>query len=172
MSQDALIPIGKVVGTHGIKGNLKVISFAESAASFAPGRQLALRQEGKPVATFSITSASPHKRVILLALEGITSIDAAEALIGSELCIDKTTLPELETGSYYWHQIIGMKVVTLDDRHLGRVDAIWPTGSNDVYIVRQGEKEILIPAIESVVIDIDLAQKMIRVDLPEGLEEP
>ena len=170
MSEDALIPIGKIVGTHGIKGNLKVISFAESTASFAPGRQLTLRREGALAASCTIASASPHKRVIVLALEGIASIDAAKEWIGSELCIDKTTLPELETGTYYWHQIIGMEVVTSNGRHLGRVEAVWPTGSNDVYVVREGDKEILIPAIDSVVIEIDLEKEVIQVDLPEGLE--
>ncbi|MBW1895983.1 MAG: 16S rRNA processing protein RimM [Deltaproteobacteria bacterium] len=170
MSEDTLIPIGKIVGTHGIKGNLRVISFAESTATFAPGRQLALRRKGEPVAPCTIASASPHKRGILLALEGIASIDAAKELIGSELCIDKTTLPELETSTYYWHQIIGMDVVTINGRYLGRVEAVWPTGSNDVYIVREGDKEILIPAIDSVVIEIDLEKEVIQVDLPEGLE--
>ena len=171
MSEEALIPIGKVVGTHGIKGYLKVVSFAESAASFAPGRLLALRREGKTVATCTVTSASPHKGVILLALEGITSIDEAKGWIGSELCIDKTTLPDPEPGTYYWHQIIGMEVFTVDGRHLGRVKAIWPTGSNDVYVVRQGPKEILIPAIDSVVTEIDPQKQIMRVDLPEGLED-
>jgi 16S rRNA processing protein RimM len=170
MPEDTLIPIGKIVGTHGIKGNLKVISFAESTDSFAPGRHLALRRNGELVATCTIAFASPHKRVIVLALEGIASIDAAKEWIGSELCVDKTTLPELEAGTYYWHQIIGMKVVTTDGRYLGRVDAVWPTGSNDVYVVREEDKEILIPAIDSVVIEIDLDKEVIQVDLPEGLE--
>ena len=171
MHEDALIPIGKVVGTHGIKGYLKVISCAESTASFAPGKQLALRREGKPVVTFGIESARPHKRGILMALEGIASVHAAKEWVGYELCIDKTTLPEPEKGSYYWHQIIGLDVFTVDDRRLGRVAAVFPTGSNDVYVVRDGKNEVLIPAIESVVIDIDLTQKVLRVDLPEGLEE-
>ena len=171
MSDDALIPLGKVVGTHGIKGYLKVVSFAESAASFPPGRQLAVRREGKTVATCTVASASPHKGVILLALEGVTSIDEAKEWIGSDLCIDKTTLPELETGTYYWHQIIGLDVVTVDGRHLGRVKAIWPTGGNDVYVVGKKDKEILIPAIESVVIEIDPVEQIMRVDLPDGLED-
>jgi len=170
MHEDALIPIGKVVGTHGIKGYLKVISCAESIASFAPGKQLALRREGKPVVTFGIESARPHKRGILMALEGIASVHAAKEWVGYELCIDKTTLPEPEKGSYYWHQIIGLDVFTVDDRRLGRVAAIIPTGSNDVYVVRDGKKEVLIPAIDSVVVDMDLTHKVLRVDLPEGLE--
>jgi 16S rRNA processing protein RimM len=171
MHEDALIPIGKVVGTHGIKGYLKVISYAESAASFAPGKQLALRRKGKPVVRLGIDSSRPHKRGILLALEGITSVDAAKEWVGYELCIDKSTLPEPERGTYYWHQIIGLEVFTVDNRRLGRVAVIFPTGSNDVYVVRDGKKEVLIPAIDFVVVDIDLARRVLRVDLPEGLED-
>jgi 16S rRNA processing protein RimM len=170
MHEDALIPIGKVVGTHGIKGYLKVISYAESIASFAPGKQLALRKQGKPVVTYGIESAHPHKRGMLLALNGIASVDAAREWVGSELCIDKASLPEPEKGTYYWHQIIGIEVFTVNDRHLGRVAAIFPTGSNDVYVVRDGKKEVLIPAIDSVVLEIDLTHNVLRVDLPEGLE--
>ena len=171
MHEDALIPIGKVVGTHGIRGELKVHSWAESAASFPQGRRLSLRREGKPLVAFKIASARPHKRHVLLALEGIASLDAAQEWIGCELCIDKASLPEPEKGSYYWHQIIGLKVLAADERCLGKVEAILPTGSNDVYVVREGEKEILIPAIESVVTDIDLKGGILRVDLPEGLED-
>ena len=171
MHEDALIPIGKVVGTHGIKGYLKIVSYAESAASFAPGKQLALRKEGRPVVTFGIESARSHKRGILLALQGIASVDEAKEWVGYELCINRATLPEPEEGTYYWHQIIGLEVLTVDDRHLGRVAAIFPTGSNDVYVVRGGGKEVLIPALDTVVVDIDLTQKVLRVELPEGLEE-
>ncbi|MBW1859123.1 MAG: 16S rRNA processing protein RimM [Deltaproteobacteria bacterium] len=170
MAEDALISIGKVVGTHGIKGYLKVISYAESTAPFADGKQLALRQEGKPVARFRIESARPHKRGLLLALEGITSVGVAKEWVGYELCIDRAAFPEPEQGTYYWDQIIGLDVFTVDGRRLGRVAAIFPTGSNDVYVVREGKKEILIPALESVVVDIDLTANALRVDLPEGLE--
>jgi 16S rRNA processing protein RimM len=171
MHEDALIPIGKIVGTHGIKGYLKVISYAESTAVFEHGKQLALRQEGKPVVRFKIESARPHKRGLLLALEGMASVDLAKKWVGYELCIDRTTLPEPEQGTYYWHQIIGLDVLTVDDRRLGRVTAIFPTGSNDVYVVRDGKKEVLIPATDSVVVHIDLIHGVLRVDLPEGLED-
>ena len=170
MHGNALLPIGKVVGTHGIKGYLKVSSYAESPDAFAPGAQLALRREGRPVVTFRIESARPHKQGILLALEGIGSVEAAEEWVGYDLCIEEAALPELEKGTYYWYQVIGLEVFTVDDRRLGRVKAIFPTGSNDVYVVREGKKEILIPAIESVVVDIDPSHGVMRVDLPEGLE--
>ena len=170
MAEDALISIGKIVGTHGIRGYLKVISYAESTAPFADGKELALRQVGKPVARFRIESARPHKRGLLLALESITSVDVAKEWVGYELCVERSTFPEPEQDTYYWDQIIGLDVFTVGGQRLGRVASIFPTGSNDVYVVREGEKEILIPALESVVVDIDLTANALRVDLPEGLE--
>jgi 16S rRNA processing protein RimM len=109
--------------------------------------------------------------LIRLGLENIGSIEAAETWIGCQLYIDKASLPQLEEGSYYWQEIMGLEAFTLDDRRLGRVEAILPTGSNDVYVVKDGSKELLIPAIDSVVVDIDLDQKVLRVDLPKGLED-
>lgn len=171
MDEEALVPIGKIVGTHGIKGHLKVMPYGDSMDLFSPGKALAVSRGGEALATFRIARACPYKRVIRLGLEGIGSIEAAEAWIGCQVYIDKVSLPQLEEGSYYWHQIMGLEALTLDDRRLGRVEAILRTGSNDVYVVRNGKKEMLIPAIDSVVVDIDLKQKMLRVDLPEGLED-
>ena len=171
MGGNALLSVGKIVGTHGIKGDLKVFPYAESIDLFDPGRELVLSREGEPIATFRIASARPHKRVVLLALEGIASIEAAKEWTGCELCIDKASLPQPEDGGYYWHEIVGLEAFTLDNRRLGRVEAIIPTGSNDVYVVRDGEKEVLIPAIDSVVVDIDLKEKVLRVDVPDGLED-
>jgi 16S rRNA processing protein RimM len=171
MGGNALIPVGKIVGTHGIKGYLKVFPYTESLDLLSPGEDLVLSRRGNPLAIFQIRSAHPHKRIILLALEGMVSIDAAEEWIDCEICIDMAALPEPEEGSYYWHQIIGMEALTLDNRRLGRVEAIMPTGSNDVYVVRDGNKEVLIPAIDSVVVEIDLNKGVLRLDLPEGLED-
>ena len=78
----ALISVGKIVGTHGIEGYLKVLPYAESIDLFDPGRDLVLSREGEPIATFRIASVRPHKRVILLALEGIASIEAAKEWTG------------------------------------------------------------------------------------------
>jgi 16S rRNA processing protein RimM len=171
MGEDALLAIGKVVGTHGIKGYLKVFSYAESIDSFAPDNELTLSREGVTVGTFRTKSVRPHKGVILLALEGIGSIEAAKDLLGCDVCIDETSLAQPEEGTYYWYQIIGLEVFTLDNRPLGRVTSIMRTGSNDVYVVRDGKKEILIPALHSVILDIDLENKVMKVDLPEGLED-
>ena len=123
--------------------------------------------------TYKIKWVKPHSRVILLSLQGIESRNSAETLIGSELFIKRANLPELEDGSYYWFDIIGLSVFTTDDQYIGLVESIIPTGSNDVFVVRDPNKkkdnETLIPALESVVLEIDFKQKIMRVELPEGL---
>jgi len=99
--------------------------------------------------------------------------EQAELLAGAELLIEKEDLPELEHGTWYWTDIIGLDVFAVDDTYIGRVTSIIQTGSNDVYVVKNpdgnNDKEILIPAIESVVAAIDLAKGRMTVDLPEGL---
>lgn len=171
MGGSAYITVGKIVGTHGIRGHLKVLSYTDSLDVFTPGRTLVLSREGRTVGNLSVTSCRPHKGVVVVAMDGIFSIEAAQAWIGCQVRVAKAALAPPEEGTYYWYDIIGMHVLTSDNRAIGRVEEIFPTGSNDVYVVRDGKKEILIPAIDSVVIDIDLNEKTMTVDLPEGLED-
>ena len=106
----------------------------------------------------------------MISFKGVTDRDRAEALIGAELFIPETELPELDEDTYYWFELIGIEVYNTQEDYLGRITSIFPTGSNDVYVVKNKTNEVLIPALESVVIDIDLELKRMRVDLPEGLD--
>ena len=173
MGSNGFLTIGKIVGSHGVKGNLKVHSYAESLSVFEPGASILVINAKGIKKTFEINWAKPHGRGVLLSLRGIDSRKSAEALIGSELVITRESLPELENGVYYWSDIIGLSVFTIDEQYLGRVESIIQTGSNDVYVVKDLSKdhniETLIPALESVVIEIDLENNTMRVDLPEEL---
>ncbi len=171
MGEEGALTIGKVVGLHGIKGLVKVRSDADSVAFFSIGEEVCLKRRDGACQKFRISSCSRHKQVFLVGLEGIESIDAAQPWAESRVCIDESLLPPVEAGTYYFYQIIGLSVFTVDKRYIGRVEEIFPTGSNDVYVVKQGDKETLIPAIDSVVIRIDLEDARIWVDLPEGLED-
>lgn len=171
MGDGDTLTIGKVVGVHGIRGRLRVLSEADSVAFFPTGEDLFLDKGNGVCRRFRISSCTRHKRVFLLALEGVESIDAAEPWVRSRVRMNKATLPPVEPGTYYHYQIVGLSVFTPDRRYIGRVEEIFPTGSNDVYVVREGDKEILIPAIDSVVVAVDLDEARLWVDLPEGLED-
>lgn len=164
-----LLPIGKIVGVHGIKGILKVISFSESPFIFKPGDSILLKgNDGRDI-FHEVEWIKPHKRVFLMCLKDITDCNMAEALIGEEFFIEKEILPELEEGTYYWVDLIGLSVYTTDDICIGRIESIIQTGSNDVYVVKDKDKETLIPALESVILSVNLEEKIMRVDLPEEL---
>jgi len=164
-----LLLIGKIVGVHGLKGTVKVCSYAESLSAFKPGGLILARDSKDRDKTYIIQWVKPHTRTILLSLKGVDDRDMSETLVGSDLFIEKAKLPEPEDESYYWFDIIGLSVYTIDEKFIGRVESIIPTGSNDVYVVKNNDDEILIPGLESVVKEIDLKQKIMRVDLPEGL---
>lgn len=161
--------IGKIVGIHGIKGNTKLHSYAESLAVFKSGSSILIRDLRGREAHFEINWVKPHTGIPLLSLKGITNRDEAKPLIGGELFIPQSELPELDEDTYYWRDLIGLEVYTQAEEFLGRIEAVIETGSNDVYVVKKGMAEVLIPALESVVMEIDLQRKRMRVDLPEGL---
>jgi 16S rRNA processing protein RimM len=161
--------IGKIVGVHGIKGTNKLRSYAESLTLFSPGRVIILRDLYGREASHTIIWAKPHTGTPLILFKGIENRDQAHALIGAELFIHQSELPELEEDTYYWFDLIGIEVYTRSNEFLGRIESIMETGSNDVYVVKGHEKEVLIPALESVVLEVDLKHKRMQVDLPEGL---
>jgi 16S rRNA processing protein RimM len=161
--------IGKIIGIHGIKGTNKLRSYAESLSVFSPGRSILVRDLRGREASYAIHWVKPHTGTPLVSFKGIANRDQAKTLIGAELFIPQSELPELDEDTYYWYDLIGIDVVTMTGECLGRIESIIETGSNDVYVVKGNEKEVLIPALESVVLEIDLEHKRMQVDLPEGL---
>lgn len=174
MAKNEFLPIGKIVGVHGIAGNVKILSYAESTAVFKPGMPLVARRHQGEEKTYSIKWVKPHTQTVLLSLKEIENRTQAEALVGSELFIEKKSLPKPADGDYYWFDIIGLSVFTVQGQYIGRVASIMPTGSNDVYVVKNStggrQEETLIPALASVVVCIDLESKTMQVNLPEGLK--
>ena len=161
--------IGKIVGIHGIKGTNKLRSYAESLSVFLPGRSILVRDLRGREASYEIHWVKPHTGTPLVSFKGITDCDQAKTLIGAELFIPQSELPELDEDTCYWYDLIGIEVYTTTEEFLGRIESIIETGSNDVYVVKRDEKEVLIPALETVVLEIDLEHNRMQVDLPEGL---
>jgi 16S rRNA processing protein RimM len=169
MNTRGYVLIGKIVGVHGIKGTNKFKSYAESLTVFYPGQSILICDSRNRETRIELNWVKSHTRTPLISLKGVTDREDAEALIGAELFIPETELPQLEEDTYYWFELIGMEVYTDEGDYLGLITSIFATGSNDVYVVKDDKQEVLIPALESVVLDIDLELKRMRVDLPEGL---
>lgn len=169
MGKNGFLSVGKIIGASGLKGAIKVYPYVESLSVFKPDNSILVRDVKGREKTYTVKWVKPHGRVILLFLKEVTGCSLAEMLIGSKIFIEKAKFPKPEDGTYYWFDIIGLSVFTIDKRYIGRVESIIQTGSNDVYVVKDVDKETLIPALDSVVLAIDLKQKTMRVDLPEGL---
>ena len=169
MKKKGHVLIGEIVGVHGLKGTNRIRSYADSLSVFKPGRSIIVRENGGQEKSREIQWVKPHTGKALISFKGIIEHNQAQALIGAELFASKEELPELEEDAHFWFDLIGMAVYTTEDKYLGRIESIIETGSNDVYVVQDDKKEVLIPALESVVLDIDIKDKRMQVDLPEGL---
>lgn len=164
--------IGKIIGSHGLKGCLKVYSDAESHAAFTDYGPLFIRgrQGVDPELPWAVLHVQAHKGpVILLVLNGIASRDAADALLGGILCADRANFPEPEEGYYYWADLMGLEVRALSGESLGHIRRVLETGGNDLFEVVKEKREFLIPANAEVVREVELEKGYLTVVLPEGL---
>ena len=163
------IEIGKILKCHGLRGQLKVKSYLESDDILQNLDKLFLKQGGCEVLSSKLESVQITHKGILLKLEGINDTESAEKLIGYQVLIQANALEQLPEDEYYWWEIIGLEVIREDGLILGRIDSIFPTGSNDVYVCRGKEREILLPAIADVIKKIDKEKGIMIVRLLDGL---
>jgi 16S rRNA processing protein RimM len=173
MDKPSLVSVGKVVGAHGVRGAVKIVAYGESFGACTKGDRLSLKSagKGKEIEALTLVSSSPHGRVWLAQFEEIQDRDTAKGMVGREILIDEDRLPQLVDGEYYYYQLIGLPVERVDGTVLGALTGIIEAGSHDVYVIKDGEKEYLIPAIDEVVREIDLQKRRVVVDPPEGLLE-
>ena len=120
--------IGEIVGIHGIKGTNKLRSYAESLSVFVPGNSILVRDRLGREAHYEISWVKPHTGTPLLSLKGVLNRDQAKTLVGSELFIPESDLPQLDEDTYYWHDLIGIAVYTEAEEFLGRIESIIETG--------------------------------------------
>jgi 16S rRNA processing protein RimM len=165
---EALLLIGRVLGPHGVRGLLKVKSYARSEDTLMIGGNVFLRQSHGEISEHGILSAIPHKGGALVRLEGLDSRDQVEPYRGAEILILKEAVRR-DKDEYFWHELIGLKVFVETGRYLGTVEDILETPANDIYVVREGREEFLIPAIHDVVKTIDLENGRMVISEVEGL---
>jgi 16S rRNA processing protein RimM len=164
-----LIEIGKAVKSKGLKGCIKVASFCESPELLLSLEEVFLGREIQHVTRFKVEKIVSRGNIFLLDLEGVKNRESSDVLIGCYIFAPSLALKKLPEGEYYWHDIIGLEVITDEGLSLGRIEAVVPTGSNDVYICSGGKREILLPAIDDVIKEIDVEKGTMVVTLIEGL---
>ena len=161
-----LLEVGRIVNTHGLRGEVKVVPWTDSADVFEDIDTLYL-PDGR---SLSVRGIKYQKANIILKFAEINHIDEAEKLKNKIVSAKRESLGELPEGVHYIADIIGLEVKDEDGNKIGVVSDVFPTGANDVYEVkREGEKPLLLPVIDSVVKNIDIEGKTVTVHILEGL---
>jgi len=167
----ALIEIGKVVRPHGLAGRMKVLSYLESDSVLHDLTEVSVGRKVQEVVTFPLEGVQTGNGFYILKLKGIEDRDPVTGLVGLSVWMPSAAMTALPEGEYYWTEIIGLLVFTEEGVPLGRIESVFPTGSNDVYVCKNGQKEILLPAIGDVVMKIDKKGGTMVVRLLKGLSE-
>lgn len=167
-----LFNVGKIVTTHGIKGEVKVIKMTDNEKRFKVGENLFLELDNNQIMSLTITKERQHKNHLLLQFEEITSLTEAEQLKGRLLKVKEEQLPPLPDNEFYIYEIINCDVYTTDEQYIGKITEVYKTGANDVWEITTEEgKEHLIPFIADVVKEVYPKDKKVIIELMEGLLE-
>ena len=168
-SSKGLLEIGRIVRSHGVAGRVKVLSYLESPEVLHDLSGLFVGRSVTEAVLFPLVAVQVGKGSFILQLGGIEDREAAARLKGSSVWMPSEKMRKLPEGEYYWREVIGLQVLTEEDEILGRIEAVFPTGSNDVYVCRGAGREILLPAIGDVVRKIDTDRGVMVVRLLKGL---
>lgn len=167
-----LYTVGKIVNTHGIRGEVKVLATTDFVDQrFQDDATLYLVKKNQAPLELTVEHARVHKGMVLVKFKQFNNINEVQYFREAELKVADQDQDELEEGQYYYHQIIGLTVETGDGRKLGTIKEILAPGANDVWVVqRPNQRDLLLPVIDDVVKEVDLENNKVIVELLEGLE--
>jgi 16S rRNA processing protein RimM len=155
------LAVGRLRRTHGVKGEIVMEVLTGFPERLRAGKTLYLGEQHEPL---RLASVRGHNQEMILRFSGITTPEDAARLRNLQVFVQTEHLPELPEGEYYHHQLLGMKVVDDTGQELGTLSEILETGANDVYVIKTPEgKEILLPAIEDVILDVSVERSELRV---------
>jgi 16S rRNA processing protein RimM len=163
------ILIGHVIRPHGLTGLLRIVSYAQSKETFLKAGSVFLDTAKGELEERRVIAIKVHGSAHLLGLAGIDSIDQAEQLREAEIFIRKDSLIEKDEDEYFWFELLGLEAYLDTGEYLGVLKEIFPTGSNDVYVVEDQGREYLIPAIHGVIKEIRLKEKRMVISPLKGL---
>lgn len=166
---DNLLLVGKVIRPHGLEGLLRIRSYAQSEKSFLDAGNIFLKTRSGETHECEVLSIRPHKNILLLKLIGLNSLEDAERYRDAEILIRRDLLKINNDNEFFWFELVDLGVYLDTGKFIGKIRHILPSRSNDIYVVRDGEREILIPAIHDIVKKIDLINKKVIIKEMEGL---
>lgn len=171
MKEDDRIAIGKVAKPVGLKGEVKVLPWTDFPERFAKLRRVFIRKKGKPESELKIVRVRGHGGAVRIQFAGIDTPKAADGLRDAELLIPKQEAMPLPEGTYYTFDLIGMEVATEEGERIGRLSDVWRMPAHDVYVVEREGEEVLVPALQAVIREVDIPHQRMTVALPDGLLE-
>lgn len=164
-----MLEIGQIVNTFGIKGFVKVVPFTDDIKRFDELEKVYVKTRSE-IKEYKIEEVKYHKNMVLIKFLGIDKVEDANLLKDSYLKIDRKDAIPLEEDSYFIVDLIGLDVYTDENVYLGKLEDVFNTGSNDIYVVKDElGKQILLPAIADVIKEINIENKKIIVHLINGL---
>ncbi len=164
-----LVRVGPLVGAHGLDGALRLRLDNPDSTALPSLARVYIEAAGTTRECRLLSATRLGRNYLRVVLEGIDRREAAEALKGAVLLAAASDLPALKPGEFYYFQVLGMEVQVADGKMLGRIEDVFFTGSNDVWVVRSEEGEVLVPVIEDVVKAIDFGARRVTIEAIPGL---
>ena len=162
--------IGRIAGAHGLHGAIRLRADNPASDTLEHVGRVFVESEGGATREYRLLGAQRLNRTtIRLVLEGLDDPDSADAMRGSALTVALEDLPAKAPGEFYYYEAIGCDVTTIDGRRLGVIEEVFATGANDVWVVRDGAAEVLVPVIDNVVKSIDLVARLMVIEAVPGL---
>jgi 16S rRNA processing protein RimM len=166
-NSEEFVPVGKISGAFGVKGWVKVFSYTEPRTNILQYSPIYMARHNDWIEV-KVSGGHMQGKGVVMGLENVTDRDQVQPLIGSELAIKRTQLKPAQDDEFYWADLVGLKVVNLNNESLGQVDHLLETGANDVLVLKQANAEAeerLIPFVmDEVVKSVDLDNHIIQVD--------
>lgn len=162
------LSIGQIINTHGLRGAVKVYPLTDDISRFEKLKEVYV-EENDGIVKYKVESVKFLSSTVSVKLKGVDSEEAANKLRGSYIKVDRKSAVKLPKDTYFICDLIDLEVYDEKGLLIGTVKDVLQTGSNDVYVIQSSGKDILIPALKDIVKKIDLENKKILVEMPEGL---
>jgi 16S rRNA processing protein RimM len=168
MTSGKKILVGKISNPHGIKGWVKVISFTDPIENILSYKKWTI-SDNQTEKTYCLEDSRIQGNKIVIKLEGVNNRDDADLLKNLQIEVNRSDLPKLDENSYYWEDLVDFNVIDINGMHVGKVDSLFRTGSNDVLvIINKTKQRLLVPFImEEVIKYVDLDKELISIDWAE-----